>query len=316
MNLITSRRRFLTLAGASAAAALAGCGSSSVASAIDPQRFYVVGDGFSDVGQTGTLPTINDGSPNWIQTLASYYDLSVTPRSAGGAGYAQIGARIDAPDTTSGTNAPSVRQQIDQLLADVPRFENDDLVFINGGMHDIVDAFNATGISAETTAAVRAAGQALGAQVRRLLDAGATHVCVTGVYSLSISPWGRATGFGAGDDREGFGEGSPLNSLSNTFNNAGLKVSIADWGANVLYFDAALFYNLIASSPESFQIAETLTPACTAPTVLTCTPDTVRNPDYNAWLFADDLHFTPEAQRIFVSENYAANAYTLLRNRW
>jgi phospholipase/lecithinase/hemolysin len=315
MNLVPSRRDFLLLAGAGAAA-LAGCGSSSVASAIDPKRFYVVGDGFSDVGQTGAVATVNDGSLTWIQALAAEYDLTVEPASKGGTGYAQAFARIDSPDTTSGTNAPSVRQQIDQLLTDVTTFENDDLVFINGGMHDIVDAVNAEGISDATTAAVKAAGQALAAQVRRLTGAGAKHVCVTGVYNLGISPWGRATGFAPA---EGIGTDSPLSNLSiDAFNNKGLLVAIADMlDGNVLYFDAGVFYNLVVSQPGNYSIDDALSPACTTPTALTCNTDPSNvNPNYKRYLFADDLHFTPDAQRKFVSEDYLENVYTELKNRW
>ena len=106
MNLASSRRGFLMLAGAGAAVALAGCGSGSVVSAIKPKRFYVVGDGFSDVGQTGAVATVNDGSLIWIQQLAARYDLTVAPAASGGTGYAQVYARIDSPDTTSGTNVP------------------------------------------------------------------------------------------------------------------------------------------------------------------------------------------------------------------
>jgi phospholipase/lecithinase/hemolysin len=313
MNLAASRRDFLRLAGAGAALSLAGCGSGSVASAIHPQRFYVLGDGFSDVGQTGAMATVNDGTLNWIQALAAYYGLTVTPAVSGGTGYAQAYARIGSPDTTSGYNAPSVTQQVDELLASVT-FAYDDLVFINGGMHDIVDAVTAGGMSADTSAAVKAAGQALGAQVRRLVEVGgAQHVVVTGVYNMALSPWGRSTGLAPAT---GFDDNAPLNQLSNTFNNNGLKVSIADMGANVLYFDAGLFYNLIGSKPQNYAINNAETPVCNTPDALTCTPDTVIDANYSNYLFADSLHFTPAAQRMFVSESYATNVYTQLRQRW
>ncbi len=313
MNLASSRRGFLMLAGAGAAVALAGCGSGSVVSAIKPKRFYVVGDGFSDVGQTGAVATVNDGSLIWIQQLAARYDLTVAPAASGGTGYAQVYARIDSPDTTSGTNAPSVKAQIDKLLADVPAFEDDDLVFINGGLHDFVDAVAAYGVSDAAFAAIKAAGEALGAQTRRLVQAGAKHVVVTGIYNPGITPWGRATGHAPA---EGFDEDAPLSRLSNTFNNSGLKVSIADLGENVLYFDAEIFFNFFAGKPENYGIDNAVAPVCTTPTALTCNTGTVKTPDYNRYLFADDLHITPENQRRFVSDNYAENVYRKLRDRW
>jgi phospholipase/lecithinase/hemolysin len=314
MNFASSRRDFLGLAAAGAAVALAGCGSGSVVSAIKPKRFFVFGDGFSDVGQTGTMPTVNDGSLNWVQTLAAYYGLTVTPAATGGTGYAQYQARLNGPDTTSGTNAPSVQQQIDQFLSSGVVFDKDDLVFINGGMHDIVDAVNAGGMSGATTATVKAAGRTLAAQVRQLVAAGAPHVVVTGVYNLGLSPWGRASGFAPAT---GFNENAPLTRLSNTtFNNDGLKADIASLGANVLYFDAALFYNLIASSPSASGLNNAVDPVCTSASVLACTPDTVANASYNTYMFADSLHFTPACQNWFVSDNYAENAYSRLRTRW
>ena len=111
MKLASTRRGFLALAGAGAAVALAGCGSGSVVSAIQPKHFYVVGDGFSDVGQTGAVATVNDGSLTWIQQLAARYGLTVTPAASGGTGYAQAFARIDSADTTSGLASPSVAQR-------------------------------------------------------------------------------------------------------------------------------------------------------------------------------------------------------------
>ncbi|MDR2153847.1 MAG: hypothetical protein LBE78_02295 [Burkholderiaceae bacterium] len=314
MNIAPSRRNFLLLAGAGATVALAGCGSSSVASAIKPQHIYVVGDGFCDVGQTGAVATVNDGSLTWVQALAAEYGLTVEPANKGGTGYAQVYARIDSPDTTSGTNAPSVKQQIDQLLADVTAFENDDLIIINGGMHDIIDAFNANGISDTTTAIVKAAGQALSAQVKRLRDAGVKHVCVAGTYSLSITPWGRATGFGS--EGEGLDDNSPLNKLTNDFNGA-LKIATQSWSATVLLVEPAGMFNDIANHLESYGIDESLTPVCTTPTALTCTASTVKDADYNRYLFADDLHFTPAVLRLYASDNnYGNNIYSKLKQRW
>ncbi|MCB2071938.1 MAG: GDSL family lipase, partial [Ottowia sp.] len=63
-------------------------------------------------------------------------------------------------------------------------FADDDIVLVGGGIADIVNAVSTTGISSDTTATVSAAGTALGAQVRRLVTAGAQHVVIAGVYNL------------------------------------------------------------------------------------------------------------------------------------
>ena len=292
-----------------ATALLAACGSGSVVSDLKPQRFIAVGDGFADVGQNGHRYTINDGSLNWVQQLASYYNLTVAPASAGGLGFAQGGARVATPDTTSGTNAPSVKSQIDTLLAGNTLGKND-VVLINGGMSDIVAAVQATGISAATSATVDTAARALADQVRRVVAAGATHVVVSGVYNLGITPWaapwGRSSPMGGG----------PITNLSVAFNDR-LLIQIADMGATVLYFDPALFFNLIYNKPTAYPIDNATAPVCTTPDASTCTLATIQpGADPTRWLFADSLYFTPTAQRLWVSDTYLENAYTRFKNRW
>ena len=53
------RRTARGLACAGALALLAACGSGSVVSNLQPKRFITVGDSFMDVGQSGTLYTVN-----------------------------------------------------------------------------------------------------------------------------------------------------------------------------------------------------------------------------------------------------------------
>ena len=305
MTSLWSRRAVLTAACASVAgAALSACGSGSVASAIEPKRFLSVGDGFSDIGQKGHVFTVNDGSLLWTQQLASYYGLSLAPASAGGFSYAQGHARVVAEDTSSGTNAPSVASQIDTLLARTTLVD-DDLIIVTGGMSDIVAAVNATGISPASTDAVKAAGKALAEQVKRLVDAGGKYIVVSGVYNLGISPWAIRQDLVTG-----------IQDLSVAFNDQ-LLIGINPLGANVLYFDAALFFNLIANKPSAYPFDVVDSPACTTPDATTCTPSTVvLGGNYNRFLFADDLYFSPAAQRLFVNDDYLENAYSRLKLRW
>ena len=307
LPLISSRRAFLAWAGSGAALLLAGCGDSSIVDRLDPKRFLIVGDGFCDQGQTGSLPSVNDGTQTWLQLLATYYGhvAPVAPVSQGGTAWAQAYAFIASPDTVSGTNAPSVQTQIDQMLA-ATVIANNDLVFINGGMADIVQAITQTGISAATTAAVQAAASALAAQVRRLTQNGGTHVVVTGVYDISVSPWAAGTGL----------DKSSISKLTVAFNDQ-LKISINDLWQNVLFLDAALFYNLVYNSPGDYSLSNVTVPVCTTPTALTCTTGTlVDSTNYNNYLFADDLHFTLIAQRAFGSSSYSSNGYQQLVDRW
>ncbi|HMN21674.1 MAG TPA: SGNH/GDSL hydrolase family protein [Ottowia sp.] len=306
-----------------AVALLAGCGSSSVVSDLQAERFIAVGDGFSDVGQgpTGQPYTVADGSPTWLQQLASYYKLEVKPASAGGWGYAQGHARVDSADPRG---APSVREQVDELLAATTLDPKKDVVFINGGMNDIVAAVEATGISEATNKAVEAAADALAEQVRRLRDAGARHIAVIGVYWLGQSPWGRA-----------YGHRVELNELSNRFNTRLLVgdqksvLGIAPFQDNsVAYVDAAAFYYTGVSTDvdrvndrwKSMPIDNLGDAVCNTPDASTCTPSTLKAgvSDYDRYLFADDLHLTPAAQRLFSDSGYSikGSVYYELHERW
>lgn len=288
---------------AGAAALLAGCGSGSVVSDLQPERFIAVGDGFSDVGQTGQPFTVADGSLTWLQQLASYYGLTVQPAVSGGWGYAQGHARVASADPSG---APSVTAQIDALLARTTLDPKKDVVFINGGSSDIVAAVEADGVSDASKATIEAAAKALADQVKRVVDAGARHVVVIGVHNLCRTPWGYASGI-----ETDYEDCAP----AWTFNNR-LLVEIVDMGATTLYFDAALFYNLVSSKPENYAVDNATEAVCTTPDAGTCTPATVKASDYNRWLYADDLHFTPALQRLFVNNDYVENAYTRFKNRW
>jgi len=299
-------------------------GSGPVASSFKPTRFITVGDGFADVGQNGYVFTINSGPTaynangswdgvsnfNWVQELTSYYGVQLKPAVQGCNdscwGYAQGYARIDSPDTTSGTNAPSVRQQIDALLART-RFADGDVMMLNSGIADIVAAVNATGISDATTQTVQAAGKALGDQVQRVVNAGAKHVVVTGVYSLGHTPWANK-----------LGQSDAIDKLSTAFNDAlALELSAPQWTPNVLYLDAAQFFNLIYNAPSDYRLNNILNPVCTTPDASTCTASTlVAGADPARWMFADGLYFTPTVQRWFADGSYLGNIYDKFKARW
>lgn len=299
-----SRRAVLALACVGGGALLAACGSGSVVSDLAPKRFITVGDSFSDVGQVGGVRyTVNDGSKNWVQELAGHYDQTVTAASAGGWGYAQGHARVNAVDAIGG--APSVKQQIDTVLARTTLHPTEDVVVINGGMHDIVAAVNATGISADTTKAVEEAGKALAEQVHRVVNAGGKHVLVVGVYSLGVTPWAR-----------NLNQSDAITTLALKFNEA-LNIGIVSLGANVLSADPALLHNLMYNKPGNYRLDNGRDPVCTTPDASTCTPSTiVAGANYDRWLYSDALHFTPQVLREFGDDRYTESVYYKVKNRW
>ena len=315
------RRSVLAAAGVSAALLLAGCGSSTIESALKPERFIAFGDGFSDVGQIrGARYTINDGSVNnWTQELASIYNLALTPASAGGTSYAQGNARVTAqPDAAGNANTPTVAQQIDKFLS-TGSFKESDVVVIGAGASDIVAHMAAVTAGTQTPeqllANAQQAGRDLGAQVIRTIAAGAKYVVVAGTYNLGRSPWAKAI------DKE-----SLLEQASSKFNEAFL-VSVVDQGNKVLYIDAAYYFNLVTASPSSYSFdnANASKPVCTAidagPGIgigagqlnsALCTPSTLlAGADSSKYICADALYFTPTAQRLF-----GVYAYDRLHARW
>lgn len=306
------RRGFL-LAACASALVLAACGGGgSIASQFSPTRVIAFGDAMGDLGQNGARYTINDGSVNvWTQYVASQYGLTLTTAAQGGLSYATGNARVAVtPDAAGNASTPTVTQQIDTFLAG-NTLQGGDLVLVSAGTSDVIAEAQKVITGAETEADaldnLTTAGQALGAQVRRLVDAGGQHVIVAGPYNLGRSPWALETG-----------NDSLLQDLVTQFNSKFL-VSVVDLGQNVLYIDAALFFNLTTANPSVDTLTNITTPTCTSvdpgPGIGTgdnqvnsnlCTTSTlVSGIDASTYLFADRVYFTPRGQQLF--GDYAFN---------
>ncbi len=312
-------RRSFVAATCASAALLAACGSSSIDSAISPTRIITFGDAMADVGQKGSSYTVNGGNGvnTWTQQLASHYGLTITPSSAGGHGYAQGNARINTtPDAAGNASTPTVKQQVDQFLAN-PQFQSDDVVLISAGASDIIAGMAAvqagTQTEAQYIAATGQAGKDLAAQIIRLSNAGAKHIVVTGSYDLERSPWAKS-----------IGRQALIHNASLSFNDE-LKVALKDMGNTVLYVDLAYYVNLFEYNPGGNGFNNSANPVCTSvdagPGIgigagevnsALCTPSTiVAGADYNRYVFADKVYLAPYAQRLF--GDYAHDA---LRHRW
>jgi phospholipase/lecithinase/hemolysin len=307
-------RRTVLLAACASVALLAACGSSTIESALVPTRIVAFGDGLSDLGETaGMRYTVNDGTVNiWTQQIATSYGLTLTTASQGGTSYARGHARVlNTPDDAGGTTL-SVSQQVDRFLAN-DKFAANDMVLINGGVSDLITAMNTYTDDATLNNTMAQAGTDLATQVRRLVKAGARYVAVAGIYDLSKSPWGLATA-----------RTTSLSSASLKFNSA-LLVALNDLGANVLYLDAAYYYNTLANNPGGYGLTDSTNVACTSvdngPGIgvgtgqvnsSLCTIQTlVSGIDYTKYAFADKIYFTPAAQ-----VSFGTYAYGRLKSRW
>jgi outer membrane lipase/esterase len=320
---MVQRRAWLTGAAAGAAVLAAGCGSSSIESALTPARFVAFGDSAVDVGQRGATYSVNDGSlNNWLMHLASRYNLSVRTEAAGLAAgsisYGRGQARVTAkPDAAGNAATLTVREQIDAFLANGGRFGTNDVVILGAGLSDVVAELARMQAGQQTeaqmTTAIRAAGTALADQARRLVTAGARYVVMVGPYNLGLTPWGRQQGNRAG----------VWTSAAAAFNEAFL-VATVDMGANVLYIDAPYFYNLALSNPGFYGISNVSEAVCNSVDAgagigtgtgqvnsVLCTTGTLINSNYANYFWADRLHANPRVQREM--GNYA---FDRLRARW
>jgi outer membrane lipase/esterase len=288
-------RRILLALTCASAALLAACGSGTIVDPFQPTRVLSVGDSFSDLGQDGKRYTVNDDTINiWSQQLAANFGLPLVASNKGGLSYARGDALVQGP------TGNSIEAQVTELLSK-NTLQPGDLVLINGGIADIVTTVATLGFSSQAYANVKAAGTALGAQVQRLVNAGAKHVLLVGVYPLGLSPYGAASG-----------QVTNLTNITLAFNNA-LKLSVVDLGYNVLYLDSSNYYGNVYYTPTNYApLNNSTTIACTTVLVTECTPATITpGYDYNTLLYASGFYFTPTAHRLL--GNFG---YDQLRNRW
>ncbi|MBC5763582.1 SGNH/GDSL hydrolase family protein [Ramlibacter albus] len=312
-------RRGLWAAAAGAVLALAGCGSGTIESQFVPNRVVAFGDAMADLGQTGPRYTISDATINiWTQQVSTNFGYNIgTVNVPGGTSYATAHARVVAKPSAAGSNTtPTVEEQIGTFLGR-STFTASDLVLVSAGTSDIIaEAAKVIAGTQTSTAAVenaKAAGRALAGQVRRIVNSGATHVVVAGVYNMAKSPWALQTN-----------QGALLQDLSMRFNDE-LLVAMVDLGANVLYVDAALEYNLFAGFPGTYSFANVTDPACTSvdPGVgigtgtgqvnssLCSTSTLVSGASSTNYLWADRVYPSGAAHRFF-----GDYAYSRIRQRW
>ncbi len=294
------------LLAAASALVLSSCGGGTIVSSFSPSRVVTFGDAMGDVGQTGARFTVNDGSDNnWTQFVATSFGLpTLLPISQGGNSYAIGNARVSTkPDAAGDSTTPTVAEQIDAFMAAGGPSGND-LIILSAGTADVIAEAQAVINGAQSldqaVANTEQAGIALAAQVRRLVNAGATHVVVGGSYDMSRSPW--ATQVSQTD---------LLGQTSSRFNDK-LLVSMVDLGATVLYIDVALEENLQTGNPASVGLTNVTVPACNSidpgPGIGTgagqvnsrlCTPSTIAaGVDYTTSLFADRVYLTPRGHQL------------------
>ena len=308
-------RRTALVAACASAALLAACGSSSIESALKPEQLITFGDGYSFVREQRY--TVNNGTVNnWTLQLLDHYQKSGSA-TGGLVSFAEGNTRIaQHPDAAGNATTPTITEQVDRFLA-MGTPKPNDLLLLNGGISDLIVGMVAVRAGTQTpdqfVANARLNGQALAAQVRRLVAAGASHIAVTGTYDLGKTPWAKS-----------IGQEALLSQASSRFNES-LLVAINDLSQHVLYVDAAYYVNLYESTPSSFSFNNATTPVCTSVDAgngigigqgqvnsALCTSATLLpGADADRYVFADAVYLTPSAHR-----QLGTYAYDKLRARW
>ena len=308
-------RRTALVAACASAALLAACGSSSIVSGPQPEQLITFGDGYSFVREQRY--TVNNGTVNnWTLQLLDHYQKSGSA-TGGLVSFAEGNTRIaQHPDAAGNATTPTITEHVDRFLA-MGTAKPNDLLLLNGGISDLIVGMAAVRAGTQTpdqfVANARLNGQALAAQVRRLVAAGASHIAVTGTYDLGKTPWAKS-----------IGQEALLSQASSRFNES-LLVAINDLSQHVLYVDAAYYVNLYESTPSSSSFNNATTPVCTSVDAgngigigqgqvnsALCTSATLLpDADADRYVFADAVYLTPSAHR-----QLGTYAYDKLRARW
>ncbi len=280
---------------AASALFLAACGSGSTFEPLAPTRVISLGDGLSDLGQTGSKFTVNDGTVNiWVERVASSYGKTITAKVSGGLGFAQGGARVN-------TGANAIADQITAFLA-ANTIGASDLLIVDAGVAELAALAAANATDPALATAADAAGKALAAQVLRLTAAGGKHIVIANAPNLGRTPFAVAQARTAG-----------FTAATRAFND-GLKIALANVTTDVLFIDNEAYVNTIYNSPSLLGTGgNVVLAACSTPTAQTCTPTTLAAgvTNYNLHLFADDRHLGPSAHRLL-----GDNAYNRIKARW
>jgi len=320
------------------AAALAACGGGNGdGGSPSVHRFQVVsfGDSLSDVGTyqvAGRPPvgplafdggryTTNPGAV-WTELVARYYGDVLQPAARGGfgqptvalggMGYAQGGAWVASPpddDKEGGASATPVSGQIDAFLARYRTFDSRQLVLLQGGSNDIMNAVLAAAdhrIPAEMVPVIVTAGAVdLARQVGRLTQAGAARLLLANVPDIGLTPLAIAHPEVA----------ASLTQMSQLFNDTlASEISRQPKPPHFVFADTQRWFREMLSTYKvlGFRVSNTAT-ACSTPKIvararaiglqdletflrqngssLLCSAATLTEPDADQrYMFADELH--------------------------
>lgn len=257
----------------------------------------VFGDSLSDSGNAGSLQPLPPGSsfttnpdPVWSEIVAETLGASGMNDLAGGLNYAFAGACMNPETPCDFDVAPTVTEQIAKyFLKSDGRADPNALYAIWGGSNDVADSAGTDPLNAgrHTLAAARINV----AQIRRLQEAGASHVLAFNMPDISKSPYAANLGPAV--------QGA-LTRLVTAYNE-GLYAGIRESEDGIIPINIHAFFNEIVENHETYGITDATGTACGEPNAgsavsITCGPQdsvypvTDKSGENQQYLFADRSH--------------------------
>lgn len=297
----------------------------AVAEASPYSAMYVFGDSLSDVGNDyaisgGYIPKgtyFTDGSTtgrftngsNYIDYMAGFMGLSVTPSITGGTDYAYGGARVDSiTPALVPLGGLSFNAQVASYMAKPGMADPNALYVVWVGANNMADAFTAVAMGASTSVVgsqIATSMSAIGSAIGGLASKGAQHFLVLNLPDMSLIPAIRYAG-------------NPLLSgLAQTasigFNNAlsGMLGGVPFSGLDITLFDAFSAQTEVTNNPAAFGFTD-VSHAC-----YTGDPDGSPRPGWgpvtecanpNDYMYFDYMHPTSALQNVLALKAYDALA--------
>lgn len=226
---------------------------------------------------------------------------AVDPIDVGGTNYAQGGSRVSNPvgsgfNPAQGATTEPLTAQIDRLLASDPGFNSNDLVIVWGGANDVFAQYGAIdfGVTSpeQGLANMAQAGDELADAVALLQNAGASTILVVTVPDIGATP------FGLAEDVENEGAGALLSELTAAFND---QLVAALRGKNAVIVDSQQLLSAIQADPAryGFDAPNAATGVACTGVSISCVQGVNTLPDSEEYIFADGVHPTTAAHRLF-----------------
>ncbi|KAF1005674.1 MAG: Lipase 1 [Luteibacter sp.] len=277
--------RIRHLAGAIGAALLFSAG----AHADGYQQVVSFGDSLSDNGNLSILSqspvvtrfTTNPGTVA-VENIAKYFNLQLTPSLQGGTDYAFGGARAAIANPVPATSA-----QIQQYLTANGGKANPNALYTMWiGANDLLAAAQ-NPATAQVTVATAASNEV--AQIKALQAAGAKTIVVFNLPDVGKTPAALSQGAAAS---------SGLTQLAQVYNGI-LSGGLASSQRGIVPIDTYSLLNEVIANPSAYGFSNVTTPACTTASSISCSPNTLRDPNAaNTYLFADGIHPTTAAHAL------------------